>query len=175
MEDFYAVLGVPQTADEKQIKKAYRELAKKYHPDKNGNGKQAEEKFKKISEAYSVLSDKEKKAEYDMNRFANQSRYTQQNRNSRTHYSGENPFGTYTQHDEEPFFYWTYTTEKKQQNRHTEKEQPLFSILKGSITALIGLFLLGKTGLLGFILSIHLLYKGFSKAAAGLSSILKKF
>ncbi|HXG58562.1 MAG TPA: J domain-containing protein [Thermoanaerobaculia bacterium] len=63
--DYYDILGVKKTATEAEIKKAYRELAKKYHPDKNKGNKEAENKFKEISEAYAVLSDKEKRAQYD--------------------------------------------------------------------------------------------------------------
>jgi len=64
-EDYYKILGLNRTADEAEIKKAYRKLAMKYHPDHAKGDKAAEEKFKKISEAYAVLSDKEKRQEYD--------------------------------------------------------------------------------------------------------------
>ena len=64
-EDFYNVLGVDRNASEKEIKKAYRQKAMTYHPDKNPGDKEAEEKFKAAAEAYSVLSDKEKRAVYD--------------------------------------------------------------------------------------------------------------
>jgi len=63
--DYYEVLGVDKAADNDAIKKAYRTLAMKYHPDKNKDNKAAEEKFKEASEAYEVLSDKDKKALYD--------------------------------------------------------------------------------------------------------------
>lgn len=63
--DYYEVLGVAKTASDEEIKKAYRTLAKKYHPDLNPGDKEAEAKFKEASEAYSVLSDKEKRAKYD--------------------------------------------------------------------------------------------------------------
>lgn len=64
-KDYYEVLGVKKDAAPDQIKKAYRKLAMKYHPDKNQGDKAAEDKFKEISEAYAVLSDDEKRREYD--------------------------------------------------------------------------------------------------------------
>ena len=63
--DFYEVMGVPKNATEDEIKKAYRKLAKKYHPDLNPGDKEAEAKFKEVNEAYEVLSDKDKRARYD--------------------------------------------------------------------------------------------------------------
>ena len=63
--DYYEVLGVDKNADEATIKKAYRQLAKKYHPDMNPGDAEAEKKFKEASEAYAVLSDPEKKRQYD--------------------------------------------------------------------------------------------------------------
>ena len=63
--DYYEVLGVSKDADEATIKKAYRKLAKKYHPDTNPGDKEAEAKFKEASEAYAVLSDSEKRRQYD--------------------------------------------------------------------------------------------------------------
>jgi DnaJ-class molecular chaperone len=64
-KDFYQILGVPKTAGEAEIKKAYRKLAKQYHPDLNPGNKPAEEKFKEITEAYAVLSDPDKRKQYD--------------------------------------------------------------------------------------------------------------
>lgn len=63
--DYYKILGVDKTASIDEIKKAYRKLAVKFHPDKNPGNKEAEEKFKKMSEAYAVLSDAEKRKQYD--------------------------------------------------------------------------------------------------------------
>ena len=63
--DYYEVLGVGKDADEAAIKRAYRQLAKKYHPDVNPGNKEAEEKFKEINEAYQVLSDPQKRQQYD--------------------------------------------------------------------------------------------------------------
>lgn len=64
-KDYYKTLGVEKTADAKAIKKAYRELARRHHPDANPGDKQAEERFKEISEAYEALSDPEKRKKYD--------------------------------------------------------------------------------------------------------------
>lgn len=66
MKDFYQILGVPRNASDDEIKKAYRRLAKKNHPDVNKGDKAAEERFKDISEAYNVLSDKKQRQQYDM-------------------------------------------------------------------------------------------------------------
>ena len=65
-KDYYETLGVPRDASKEQIKSAYKKLARKYHPDLNPGDKSAEEKFKQISEAYAVLSDPEKRKQYDM-------------------------------------------------------------------------------------------------------------
>ena len=63
--DYYDILGVSKSANADEIKAAYRKLALKYHPDRNPNNKEAEEKFKEAAEAYEVLSDQEKRKRYD--------------------------------------------------------------------------------------------------------------
>lgn len=68
--DYYEVLGIEKGASEEEIKKAFRKMALKYHPDRNQGDKEAEEKFKEVNEAYSVLSDPEMKKKYDMFGFA---------------------------------------------------------------------------------------------------------
>jgi curved DNA-binding protein len=78
-KDYYKILGVDRNASEEEIKKSYRKLAMKYHPDRNKGDKKAEEKFKEISEAYAVLSDKEKRKQYDTFGSAGfQQRYSQE-------------------------------------------------------------------------------------------------
>ena len=65
MADYYAILGVERTAEEIEIKRSYRKLAIKYHPDRNPNNPEAAEKFKEISHAYEILSDPQKRELYD--------------------------------------------------------------------------------------------------------------
>lgn len=81
-EDYYKMLGVDRTASQDDIKKAYRKKAMEFHPDRNPNNKKAEETFKKISEAYSVLSDPDDKAYYD------RMGTTKKNANGNMHYNG---------------------------------------------------------------------------------------
>ena len=89
--DYYEVLGINRSADEKEIKRAYRKLAKKYHPDMNPGDKQAEQKFKEITEAYNVLSDQEKKKLYDQYGFEDDS-FTGQNTGSYQEYHFEDGY-----------------------------------------------------------------------------------
>ena len=80
-KDYYKILGVSKNADEKEIKKAYRRLARQYHPDKNQGNKQAEEQFKEINEAYEVLGDANNRTKYDQ-LGSNYHRYQQMGGNS---------------------------------------------------------------------------------------------
>lgn len=94
--DLYHVLGVPRTASADEIKKAYRKLALKYHPDQNPGNKVAEDKFKEINAAYSVLGDEQKRAQYD--RYGSADAYASSS--SRGQSAGT---GTYTN---DPFWDW---------------------------------------------------------------------
>jgi molecular chaperone DnaJ len=75
-KDYYEILGLSENASDQEIKKAYRRLAKKYHPDSNPNNKMAEEKFKEVSEAHEVLSNPEKRKQYDQLKKMGQSGFT---------------------------------------------------------------------------------------------------
>src|SRR5579871_6474217 len=91
-KDYYAILGVPKNAAEKDIKSAYRKLARKWHPDANPkNPKEAEEKFKEISEAYEVLGDPEKRKKYDVlgPNWQQAAQQAEQQRRYRTNVGGE--------------------------------------------------------------------------------------
>ena len=67
-DDYYSILGVNENSSQDEIKKSFRKLSMKWHPDKNQNNPEAEEKFKCISQAYDILSDKDKKKEYDLSK-----------------------------------------------------------------------------------------------------------
>jgi molecular chaperone DnaJ len=90
-KNYYAILGVDKNVDEDVLKKAYRKLSFQYHPDKNPDDKQAEEMFKGVSEAYSVLSDKNKRAQYDQ-----RSRYGNSYDESYEKYYGGRGFDPFT-------------------------------------------------------------------------------
>jgi curved DNA-binding protein len=126
--DYYKILGVNKAASDSEIKKAYRKLAMKYHPDHSKGDKSAEETFKKISEAYAVLSDKEKRQQYDTFGSAGfQQRYSQEDifkgsdfesilselfggsgrfggggRGTRFSFDGGSPFGSYQRKQQAP-------------------------------------------------------------------------
>ena len=95
MKDYYEVLGVSKTASADEIKKAYRTLAFKYHPDRNAGNKEAEEKFKEITAAYDVLSDEGKRRNYDLGGYSTNdySNSSQQQYQRQYQYTYADPFG----------------------------------------------------------------------------------
>ncbi|WP_318165671.1 DnaJ C-terminal domain-containing protein [Candidatus Shikimatogenerans bostrichidophilus] len=114
MKDYYKILGVSNNASLNEIKQAYRKLAIKYHPDKNQNNKIAEEKFKEAAEAYSVLSDSNKKKMYDINK--------QNNSNTNYEYTEDmddilNNLGDIFGESFESFTDFNFTRKKKKYNK----------------------------------------------------------
>ena len=97
-KDYYSVLGVSRKADDKEIKQAYRRLARKHHPDVNPGDKSAEAKFKELNEAYEVLSDKDKRQKYDQ--FGDQWQHAEQfSKAGQGFKGGFGRSGTYTTYD----------------------------------------------------------------------------
>src|SRR2546422_3236349 len=100
--DYYDVLGVKRDASEEEIKRAYRNLARKYHPDRNPGDKQAETHFKEVQDAYDILSDKNKRAQYDQFGFAGPDGGFPGGRGGSTfHWGGGVPGGGFEQMDPE--------------------------------------------------------------------------
>ena len=125
MNDLYAVLGVQKKATQDEIKRAYRNLAFKYHPDRNPGDKTAEEKFKEISAAYDVLGDVAKRSQYDRYDFQDyQNQQSQFYGNSRASSADSN--AQYNQ-EEDPFWQWAnYARQNRQdsQNRYYYSKTP---------------------------------------------------
>ena len=119
MTDYYADLGVSKNASADEIKKAYRKLAFKYHPDQNPGDKAAEEKFKKITAAYDVLGDEEKRRQYDNGGF---------NPFEQAYGGQENQSGTYQQWTgtyQNPYGdFWSWFTNASAAQQKQEEQQP---------------------------------------------------
>ena len=118
MSTYYEVLGVSRDAGDDEIKKAYRELAKKYHPDVNP-GSEAEEQFKEIGEAYEVLMDQKKRAEYDES-FAKPAPGESSQKQSTM--SGFNPFDITGKINFEDFVGFNPATQEPQKENKTRKQ-----------------------------------------------------
>lgn len=111
MENYYSILGIEKTATTEEIKKAYRNLALKYHPDRNPGDAEAEEKFKKINDAYSVLGDEQKKAMYDAGGMNSQNYSSSYGYNA-----GSNPYADAESYD--PFYDWANSYSSSNGSRH---------------------------------------------------------
>lgn len=83
MKDYYKILGVSETSSKDEIKKAFRSLAKKYHPDRNGNDENAIKKFQEVNEAYEVLSNEDSKKSYDEKKTNFKNAHNKKNENSK--------------------------------------------------------------------------------------------
>ena len=181
MDDLYEVLGVPKTASCEEIKKAYREAAFKYHPDQNPGDNLAEEKFKKINAAYSVLGDETKRAEYD--RYGSTETQTNSwNNTQQTQYgySGYDPFEEFFRNAQQSaqqrqYTYTYYDTGRQQKSRYTKREA-WNSLIKNILMLLTGLFMLSSgffLGIFGFFISIVLIANGISGTTHALQALLR--
>ena len=127
MSDYYEILGVPKTATADEIKKAYRTLAFKYHPDRNQGNAAAEEKFKQISAAYDVLGDETKRRNYDLggytdnNSYSSSSAQNQYQYQRQYQYTYQNPFG------DDNFWEWFNGAGFRSRYQQTQKSQDNYS------------------------------------------------
>lgn len=163
MQDYYKILEVSNTASQEEIKQNYRMLAKKWHPDANGNTAESEEKFKAISEAYSVLSSPEKRQEYDeLSRLNNSTKYDFNN-------FGNNRSSRHTYDDGGWEFTYTYTN-RKNSNRSSYNNHSSASriIAKGAIQVAVGVVLFTFPGFFP-LFGIYAVFSGISNIGKGLS------
>ena len=125
MSNYYEILGVSKNATADEIKKAYRTLAFKYHPDRNQGNAAAEEKFKQISAAYDVLGDESKRRQYDMGGYSTENAYSsssaQQQYQRQYQYTYQNPFG------EDNFWEWFNGNQFRNRYQQTQRSQGNYS------------------------------------------------
>ena len=127
MSDYYEILGVPKTATADEIKKAYRTLAFKYHPDRNQGNAAAEEKFKQISAAYDVLGDETKRRNYDLGGYTDNNSYSSSSAQNQYQYQRQyqytysNPFG------DDNFWEWFNGAGFRNRYQQTQKSQNNYS------------------------------------------------
>jgi len=146
MKDYYKILETNKNASQEEIKQKYRELAKKWHPDANGNSRESEEKFKDIAEAYSVLSSPVKRREYDDESIF-QSSYAR--RTQRPYEQAR------WQTEEETPFYTFYYTSGNSKKTHRGSG----SVLKGVFQIIVGVILFPLPGFFP-LLGLYALFAG---------------
>ena len=170
MENYYSILNVPNTANEDQIKQAYRALAMKYHPDKNPDSKVAEEKFKRISEAYSVLSDPQKRRDYDLSMsspFSSSSR-------TYTYSQDTNSFGD----DIFSSNWWknwrNIRSENAKKKEKISRTEAFKILIRGIIMTIAGLLLFKSViflGIFGLLLALSFISEGIIRIRKGYMAI----
>lgn len=185
MKNYYEVLGISKTASSDEIKKAYRNLAFKYHPDRNSGDKVAEEKFKEINEAYDVLSDEKKRADYDSFGTSN-SRYSGTNNsyNRNNDFTNEETFwnwfngnttNSYGNNNTYRNYYYQSTNSYNKKEDYVSKKSLFKTLLYKILQVFVGLFLTNVLWIIpfGFIICIGIIINGVLGAGKALKALLQ--
>ena len=185
MKNYYEILGISKTASADEIKKAYRNLAFKYHPDRNSGDKVAEEKFKEINEAYDVLSDEKKRADYDSFGTSN-SRYSGTNNsyNRNNDFTNEETFwnwfngnttNSYGNNNTYRNYYYQSTNSYNKKEDSVSKKSLFKTLLYKILQVFVGLFLTNVLWIIpfGFIICIGIIINGVIGAGKALKALLQ--
>ena len=185
MKNYYEVLGISKTASADEIKKAYRNLAFKYHPDRNSGDKVAEEKFIEINEAYDVLSDEKKRADYDSFGTSN-SRYSGTNNsyNRNNDFTNEETFwnwfngnttNSYGNNNTYRNYYYQSTNSYNKKEDYVSKKSLFKTLLYKILQVFVGLFLTNVLWIIpfGFIICIGIIINGVIGAGKALKALLQ--
>ena len=185
MKNYYEVLGISKTASSDEIKKAYRNLAFKYHPDRNSGDKAAEEKFKEINEAYDVLSDEKKRADYDSFGTSN-SHYSGTNNsyNRNNDFTNEETFwnwfngntsNSYGNNNTYRNYYYQSTNSYNKKEDYVSKKSLFKTLLYKILQVFVGLFLTNVLWIIpfGFIICIGIIINGVIGAGKALKALLQ--
>lgn len=186
MENYYDILGVNKNATADEIKKAYRNLAFKYHPDRNQGNAEAEEKFKKISAAYDVLGDETKRRNYDLGAYsANQSSsYQNYQENPYSYYYSRSQAQNSEDRDEDPFWQWFGGSADQNQYRYyytnRTPEPPTRKELWGTVfvkgfqaLAAFCMFRISFYLPFGYLICLGVFFNGVVKCVGALKSLLR--
>ena len=185
MKNYHEVLGISKTASADEIKKAYRNLAFKYHPDRNSGDKAAEEKFKEINEAYDVLSDEKKRADYDSFGTSN-SHYSGTNNsyNRNNDFTNEETFwnwfngntsNSYGSNNSYRNYYYQSTNSYNKKEDYVSKKSLFKTLLYKILQVFVGLFLTNVLWIIpfGFIICIGIIINGVIGAGKALKALLQ--
>lgn len=185
MKNYYEVLGISKTATADEIKKAYRNLAFKYHPDRNSGDKAAEEKFKEINEAYDVLSDEKKRADYNSFGTSN-SHYSGTNNsyNRNNDFTNEETFwnwfngnasNSYGNNNSYRNYYYQSTNSYNKKEDYVSKKSLFKTLLYKILQVFVGLFLTNVLWIIpfGFIICIGIIINGVIGAGKALKALLQ--
>lgn len=183
VQDYYEILGVSKSATQEEIKKAYRNLAFKYHPDRNPGNAQAEEKFKQISQAYDTLGDEQKRKNYDNGSSSfYQNNYSSQNANYNRAYTYS---GNYSNPFENEDTFWSWFNSAGTQNQYQKQDfserkvtrkfylkRMLVSLLQGFLGFILQPFFRIFLWPIGSIIAFVMIISGFVGAVQSLFKVI---